>query len=123
MARAHTDTSTRLQHGASVACLQGRAGYLQWREQLKGSHAATVVGLMQQAGYDAAACEKVKRWILKKDIKTDAENQVRGWRIAAVAAQWNNSPSLNCVCVCTCCDVRAGGGGRPVSCVHAAPVC
>jgi hypothetical protein len=33
---------------------------------------------MQQAGYDAAACEKVKRWILKKDIKTDAENQVQG---------------------------------------------
>jgi hypothetical protein len=32
---------------------------------------------MQQAGYDAAACEKVKRWILKKDIKTDPENQVR----------------------------------------------
>lgn len=57
--------------------MQGRAGYLKWREELKGSHAATVIGLMQQAGYDDAACEKVKRWILKKDIKTDPENQVR----------------------------------------------
>lgn len=43
---------------------------------MKASHADTVVGLMQQAGYDATACEKVKRWILKKDIKTDPENQV-----------------------------------------------
>lgn len=56
---------------------QGRTGYLQWREGLKGKHAATVVGLMQGAGYDADSCEKVKRWILKKDIKTDPENQVR----------------------------------------------
>ena len=56
--------------------LQGRTGYLQWRERLKHSHAATVVGLMEAAGYDAAACEKVTRWILKKDIKTDPDNQV-----------------------------------------------
>lgn len=59
-----------------LCVLQGRTGYLQWRENLKGSHAATVVGLMEAAGYDTAACEKVKRWILKKDIKTDPENQV-----------------------------------------------
>jgi hypothetical protein len=70
--------------------LQGRTGYLQWRERLKSSHAATVVGLMEQAGYDAAACEKVKRWILKKDIKTDAENQVR-WRSKVAPVLYSNS--------------------------------
>lgn len=50
---------------------------------MKSTHAATVVGLMQQAGYDEAACEKVKRWILKKDIKTDPENQV--WQLQAAS--------------------------------------
>jgi hypothetical protein len=82
--------------------MQGRTGYLQWRERLKSSHAATVVGLMEQAGYDAAACEKVKRWILKKDIKTDPENQVC-WRctnapVCTHTVACPTSPGSGCCC-------------------------
>lgn len=55
---------------------QGKTGYFQWRETLKVSHATTVTGLMQEAGYDAASQEQVKRFILKKDLKRDPENQV-----------------------------------------------
>eukprot|EP00879_Flechtneria_rotunda_P007176 GHRR01007531.1.p1 GENE.GHRR01007531.1~~GHRR01007531.1.p1 ORF type:complete len:240 (+),score=71.08 GHRR01007531.1:159-878(+) len=55
---------------------EGKTGYLRWREGLKAKHAATVVQLMQQAGYDAALQERVKRFILKKDLKKDPENQI-----------------------------------------------
>jgi hypothetical protein len=56
--------------------VQGKAGYFQWREGLKAQHAATVVGLMQGAGYDEASQQRVTRFILKKDLKKDPENQV-----------------------------------------------
>jgi hypothetical protein len=58
---------------------QGKAGYLKWREELKKFHAATVVQLMQQAGYPPESCDKVQRWILKREIKSSAENQVGMW--------------------------------------------
>ncbi|KAF6257496.1 hypothetical protein COO60DRAFT_1222437 [Scenedesmus sp. NREL 46B-D3] len=54
---------------------EGKAGYLQWREGLKAKHAATVVGLMQAAGYDESSQQRVTRFILKKDLKKDPENQ------------------------------------------------
>lgn len=79
---------------------QGKAGYLKWREELKKVHAATVVQLMQQAGYPPESCEKVQRWILKREIKSSAENQVGvGWGWAVQGWVWNM-----CVCV--------GGGGQ-----------
>jgi alpha-D-ribose 1-methylphosphonate 5-triphosphate synthase subunit PhnG len=59
-----------------AVALQGKAGYFQWREGLKAKHAATVVGLMQAAGYDEASQQRVTRFILKKDLKQDPENQV-----------------------------------------------
>lgn len=73
---------------------------------MKSSHAATVVGLMEAAGYDAAACEKVKRWILKKDIKTDPENQVGmvdPIGPAGTARQWqcNTLPAVHRCCSCS----------------------
>eukprot|EP00878_Enallax_costatus_P023730 GHUV01025267.1.p1 GENE.GHUV01025267.1~~GHUV01025267.1.p1 ORF type:complete len:240 (+),score=68.58 GHUV01025267.1:1494-2213(+) len=55
---------------------EGKTGYFQWREDLKKAHAATVVGLMQQAGYDQDSQDRVTRIILKKDLKKDPENQV-----------------------------------------------
>ncbi|WIA29511.1 hypothetical protein OEZ86_012012 [Tetradesmus obliquus] len=55
---------------------EGKAGYFQWREGLKASHAATVVEIMQAAGYDEASQQRVTRFILKKDLKKDPENQV-----------------------------------------------
>ena len=45
-----------------------RAGYLKWRETLKAFHADTVGGLMQEAGYEPAMIERVRRLILKKDL-------------------------------------------------------
>lgn len=56
--------------------LQGKTGYFQWREDLKKTHAATVVGIMQHAGYDQESQDRVTRFILKKDLKKDPENQV-----------------------------------------------
>lgn len=68
---------------------QGKAGYLKWREELKKVHAATVVQLMQQAGYPPESCEKVQRWILKREIKSSAENQVGvGWGWAVHRVGW-----------------------------------
>jgi len=61
----------------AAAALQGKTGYFQWREDLKASHAATVTRLMQEAGYDEASQAKVTRFILKKDLKKDPENQAR----------------------------------------------
>jgi len=45
-------------HAASL-CMQGKAGYLKWREDLKNSHASTVVGIMAEIGYGAASQDKV----------------------------------------------------------------
>lgn len=59
-----------------LSAVQGKAGYFQWREGLKASHAATVVEIMQAAGYDEASQQRVTRFILKKDLKKDPENQV-----------------------------------------------
>ncbi|KAI8473298.1 MAG: hypothetical protein J3K34DRAFT_411552 [Monoraphidium minutum] len=55
---------------------EGRNGYLKWRADLKRTHADTVAGVMEAAGYDAASVARAKRLINKLDLKTDPENQV-----------------------------------------------
>jgi hypothetical protein len=52
-----------------------RAGYLKWREVLKGFHADTVAGAMRQAGYPDELIGRVKRLISKRDLATDPETQ------------------------------------------------
>jgi len=52
-----------------------RQGYLKWRETLKQFHAEKVTALMREAGYPEESQERVRRIILKKNIR-DPESQV-----------------------------------------------
>jgi hypothetical protein len=52
-----------------------RAGYLKWRTYLYGFHADCVAALMQEAGYDSSAIDRVKSLLQKRGIKTDPEAQ------------------------------------------------
>ena len=52
-----------------------REGYLKWRTYLYGFHADYVAALMQEAGYDSSAIDRVKSLLQKRGIKTDPEAQ------------------------------------------------
>ena len=52
-----------------------REGYLKWRTYLYGFHADCVAALMQEAGYDSSAIDRVKSLLQKRGIKTDPEAQ------------------------------------------------
>ncbi len=54
---------------------EGREGYLRWRSELGRFHAGRVAGLMRDAGYGEADCERVARIIRKEGIKRDPEVQ------------------------------------------------
>jgi len=53
-----------------------RAGYYQWRTQLYQFHADTVASLMQQAGYEDADLERVKKMVGKKELKVNPDTQL-----------------------------------------------
>jgi hypothetical protein len=52
-----------------------RAGYLQWRQELKQFHAEKTAEILQAVGYEAAMSERVRELILKKRLKLDPEVQ------------------------------------------------
>ncbi|MEH7828537.1 DUF4202 domain-containing protein [Gemmobacter denitrificans] len=54
---------------------EGKAGYLDWRREQGRRHAARVAGIMADAGYDAAAQDRVGVMLRKEGIKRDAEVQ------------------------------------------------
>lgn len=54
---------------------EGREGYLRWRADLGRFHAGRVAGLMREAGYGLADCDRVARIIGKEGIKRDPEVQ------------------------------------------------
>lgn len=54
----------------------GKAGYLNWRKDLKKFHAQTAGELMQQAGYEQNEVNAVRHIILKENLKFDLEVQV-----------------------------------------------
>ena len=54
---------------------QTKAGYFAWRNEQKKRHAERVSELMERAGYDHAACERVATLVRKEGIKRDAESQ------------------------------------------------
>ena len=54
----------------------GKEGYLKWRTHLYGVHAETAGKLLAQAGYDAAAIERVKSVVAKKMLRADPEAQL-----------------------------------------------
>jgi hypothetical protein len=53
----------------------GRAGYFNWREDLKRFHAARGGALMAESGYDEVSIARVQSLNLKKSLKTDADCQ------------------------------------------------
>jgi hypothetical protein len=54
---------------------EGKVGYLSWRKQESLAHAALAGKILGQAGYDAAAIQRVQSLIKKERIKHDAEAQ------------------------------------------------
>lgn len=55
---------------------QTREGYHQWRTTLYRYHAEQAAVLMQQAGYDDASIEQVKKIVGKRGIKVNPETQL-----------------------------------------------
>lgn len=55
---------------------EGKAGYLNWRNELALFHAEKTAEIMQEADYSPAAQERVKALIMKKQLKKDPEVQV-----------------------------------------------
>jgi len=54
---------------------KNRAGYLQWRAELKKFHAETAGELLRQAGYGAETVHRVQALNLKKNFPSDPEAQ------------------------------------------------
>jgi len=54
---------------------EGRAGYLEWRANLKTFHAARLAVLMAAAGYAAADVARVGALVRKEKLKSDPEAQ------------------------------------------------
>lgn len=52
-----------------------RAGYLQWRVEQGRRHSERIAGVMQAAGYDTDAIDRVRMMLTKQGIKRDAEVQ------------------------------------------------
>ncbi len=55
---------------------EGKAGYLNWRKDLKKFHAKTAGELMITAGYETEAVTRVQQIILKENLKSDVEVQI-----------------------------------------------
>lgn len=53
-----------------------KEGYLQWRTGLYKFHADTAGRIMQEAGYDEAMIERVKKIVSKKGLKVNPETQL-----------------------------------------------
>ncbi len=55
---------------------EGRQGYLQWRTGLYRFHADTAGALLQQAGYDEATVDRVKKAVGKRALKVSRDTQL-----------------------------------------------
>ena len=53
-----------------------RIGYLKWRKDLYKFHADTAAALLEQAGYDGEAIDRLKVSVAKKKIKQNADTQL-----------------------------------------------
>ncbi len=71
---------------------EGRAGYLAWRKAQGVHHAEVVMGLMQQAGYDADDVDATGRMLRKQGIKRDDEVQALEDVICFVFLKWYFAP-------------------------------
>ncbi len=55
---------------------EGRAGYLQWRKDLKTFHADTAVEILKKVGYKADVIDRVRQLNLKQGLVSDSEVQL-----------------------------------------------
>ncbi|MFN4192179.1 MAG: DUF4202 domain-containing protein [Tabrizicola sp.] len=67
---------------------EGKAGYLAWRREQARRHALRVAGIMTEAGYDAADCDRVGVLLRKEGLKRDAEVQMLEDVICFVFLRW-----------------------------------
>jgi hypothetical protein len=70
----------------------GREGYLAWRREQARRHALRVGGIMAEAGFDAAAQDRVGVLLRKEGIKRDAEVQALEDVICFVFLRWYFQP-------------------------------
>lgn len=71
---------------------EGRDGYLAWRREQARRHALRIGGIMAEAGYDAAAQDRVGVLLRKEGIKRDAEVQALEDVICFVFLRWYFQP-------------------------------
>lgn len=71
---------------------EGKAGYLDWRREQGRRHAARVAGIMAEAGYPAADCDRVGTLLRKEGIKRDPEVQALEDVICFVFLKFHFSP-------------------------------
>ena len=53
-----------------------KAGYMQWRSNLKNHHAAVASKVMQQHGYDAETIAEVASLLKKENLRTNTNTQI-----------------------------------------------
>ena len=70
----------------------GKAGYLEWRREQGRRHGARVAGIMAEAGFGAADCDRVGVLLRKEGLKRDAEVQALEDVICFVFLRWYFAP-------------------------------
>lgn len=71
---------------------EGKAGYLEWRREQGRRHAARVAGIMAEAGFPQADCDRVGVLLRKEGIKRDGEVQALEDVICFVFLRWYFAP-------------------------------
>lgn len=67
---------------------EGKAGYLAWRREQGRRHGERVAGIMAEAGYDPADCDRVGVLLRKEGLKRDADVQMLEDVICFVFLRW-----------------------------------
>jgi hypothetical protein len=71
---------------------EGKEGYHAWRREQGRRHGLRLAGMMAEAGYDAAACDRVGVLLRKEGIKRDAEVQALEDVICFTFLRWYFQP-------------------------------
>jgi hypothetical protein len=71
---------------------EGKAGYLDWRREQGRRHGQRVAGIMAEAGFQEADCDRVGVLLRKEGIKRDAEVQALEDVICFVFLKWYFAP-------------------------------
>ena len=70
----------------------GKEGYFAWRREQGRRHALRVAGIMADAGFDAADCDRVGTLLRKEGIKRDAQVQALEDVICFTFLRWYFAP-------------------------------